>query len=92
MSMYYKSISRPYRLSRMQQLRLEEAKEMYRLWIDAEKALTTSQSYTIGTRTLTRVDLAEVREAIKYWLNEIAKLENLKTGAGRAWRVIPRDL
>ncbi|MDU5395732.1 DUF6148 family protein [Negativicoccus succinicivorans] len=79
-------------LTPMQERQLAEAKEMRAAWIEAEKALTTGKSYQIGTRSLNRVDLSEVRDAIDYWTNEIARIENLAVGRGRAYRVIPRDL
>lgn len=79
-------------LTPMQERQLAEAKEMRAAWIEAEKALTTGKSYQIGTRSLNRVDLSEVRDAIDYWTNEIARIENLAIGRGRAYRVIPRDL
>ncbi len=79
-------------LTPMQERQLAEAKEMRAAWIEAEKALTTGKSYQIGTRSLSRVDLSEVRDAIDYWTNEIARIENLAVGRGRAYRIIPRDL
>ncbi len=79
-------------LTPMQERQLAEAKEMRAAWIEAEKALTTGKSYQIGTRSLSRVDLSEVRDAIDYWTNEIARIENLAVGRGRAYRVVPRDL
>jgi hypothetical protein len=72
---------------------LSEAKEMLNLWINAEKAVSTGQSYSIGGRSLTRVDLKEIREAQQYWEGEIYKLENnIKSRGARVLRVIPRDL
>ncbi len=72
---------------------LPEAKEMLNLWINAEKAVSTGQSYSIGGRSLTRVDLKEIRDAQQYWEGEIYKLENnIKSRGARVLRVIPRDL
>lgn len=72
---------------------LPEAKEMLNLWINAEKAVSTGQSYSIGGRSLTRVNLKEIREAQQYWEGEIYKLENnIKSRGARVLRVIPRDL
>ena len=69
---------------------IEEAKEMYRMWLDAEKAVATGQSYKIGTRSLTRVDLSEIRKQQDRWLNEIAKLESGRSGM-RVMRAVPID-
>lgn len=69
---------------------LDEAKEMYRLWLDAEKAVSTGQSYKIGTRSLTRVNVSEIREQQNYWLNKITELESGRSGI-RVLRAVPRD-
>lgn len=92
MSIFKRYGVRVHTLTPMQERQLAEAKEMRAAWIEAEKALTTGKSYQIGTRSLNRVDLSEVRDAIDYWTNEIARIENLAVGRGRAYRVIPRDL
>ena len=67
------------------------AREMLQLWLDAERAVTTGQSYKIGTRSLTRSNVSEIAARIKYWRNEIDKLENGRKGA-RVMRAVPRDL
>lgn len=63
-------------------------------WLEAELQVTTNQSYTIGTRTLTRANLSEIRNQIEFWENKVAILENKKNHAGRnrIFRVVPRDL
>lgn len=70
----------------------EEARNMLTLWIEAEKAVATGQSYKIGTRSLTRADLSDIADRIKFWRSE---LEALEDGRGRGMRVfsaVPRDL
>lgn len=71
---------------------LQEARNMLNMWIEAEKAVATSQSYTIGSRSLTRANLAEIRKSIEYWRNEVAALEHGNSNGRRVVRVIPRDL
>ncbi len=73
---------------------LEEARKHLDLWLDAEVAIATSQSYTIGTRSLTRANLKEVRDQIKFWQNKVAELENVaaRKGRNRVYRAVPRDL
>ena len=63
-------------------------------WLEAEMAVTNAQSYTIGSRTMTKANLAEIRKAIEYWSNKVAELENLQKhgGRNRAYRAEPRDL
>ncbi len=73
---------------------LKEAQQHLEMWLNAESEIATSQSYTIGTRSLTRADLKEVRDQIKFWQNKVAELERAETqkGRNRAYRAIPRDL
>lgn len=71
---------------------LAEARNMLNMWIEAEKAVATSQSYSIGSRSLTRANLAEIRKSIEYWRNEVAALEKGNSNGRRVVRVIPRDL
>ena len=49
---------------------------------------------TIGSRSLTKADLSEIGERIKYWTNEVSRLENIEArgGRNRVFRVVPRDL
>lgn len=73
---------------------LQIAKTHLEEWLKAELAVTTSQSYTIGSRVLTRANLTEIRNAIDYWNRKANELENIeKTGGrNRVRRVVPRDL
>ena len=49
---------------------------------------------TIGSWSLTKADLSEIGERIKYWTNEVSRLENIEArgGRNRVFRVVPRDL
>ncbi|MDF9845548.1 MULTISPECIES: DUF6148 family protein [unclassified Paenibacillus] len=74
---------------------LEVAQEHLNSWLDAELALSTGQSYTIGTRSLTRANLADVMAQIKYWQRQVD--ECLRQAAGlrphsRVRRYVPTDL
>lgn len=60
----------------MPSMNLEEARAMYKLWLDAEIALATGQSYTIGTRSLTRLDMPTVLERKKYYGRICDQLES----------------
>lgn len=73
---------------------LEIAQKHLDAWLEAELACTTNQSYTIGSRTLTRADLAEIRNTIKYWADMVARMEAAKKygGRNRVKRIMPRDL
>ncbi|MEK4247112.1 DUF6148 family protein [Psychrobacillus sp. FSL K6-2684] len=73
---------------------LERAKTHYVAWLDAELAVSTGQSYSIGSRSLTRANLAEIRKQIDYWEKKVVAL-TITTSGGRirrAKRYIPRDL
>lgn len=78
----------------MATINLTIAKTHLNAWLEAELACTTNQSYTIGSRTLTRADLAEIRETIKYWQGMVTKLENQARHGSRngVYRYVPRDL
>ncbi|HJA66973.1 hypothetical protein B5F07_18335 [Lachnoclostridium sp. An169] len=72
----------------------ETAQKHLDAWLEAEMAITTGQSYTIGSRVLTRANLTEVRNAITYWEDKVKKIENIEKNGGRnkIRRVVPRDL
>lgn len=73
---------------------LETAQKHLDAWLEAELTVTTGQSYTIGSRVLTRANLTEIRNAITYWNNKVNELENLAKNKGRnkVRRAVPRDL
>ena len=73
---------------------LEIAKKHLDAWLTAELEVTTQQSYTIGSRSLTKANLSEIRKQIQFWENEVARLENIskRGGRNRVFRAVPRDL
>jgi len=73
---------------------LEIAKHHLDEWLTAELEVTTHQSYSIGSRTLTMADLPAINKTIVFWENKVAKLENVanRGGRNRVLRVVPRDL
>ncbi|MBP3579000.1 MAG: hypothetical protein J6K15_12895 [Lachnospiraceae bacterium] len=73
---------------------LETAKRHLDAWLEAELAVTNAQSYTIGSRTMTKANLSEIRNQITYWQNKVAILENVQKhkGRNRVRRAVPRDL
>ncbi|GHU42230.1 hypothetical protein FACS1894111_05810 [Clostridia bacterium] len=78
----------------MAAISLKEAEKHLKIWLMAELEIATSQSYKIGTRSLTRADLKEVRNQIEYWQKKIAEIESVKSrgGRNRVMRAIPRDI
>lgn len=74
---------------------IEVAKAHLASWLAAEMALSTGQSYTIGTRSLTRVDLTDVMTQIKYWQKQVNDCERHSAGLrtrSRVRRYVPTDL
>lgn len=72
----------------------ETAQKHLDAWLEAEMVITTGQSYTIGSRSLTRANLTEIRNAIEYWSGKVQAIENAEKSGGRnrVRRVVPRDL
>lgn len=69
--------------------------ERLKLYISAERAILSGQSYTIGNRTLTRANLSEVRKAIDELLATGATMDPeapKPVHSGRSKRVLFRDV
>ena len=49
-------------------------------WYDASLAVSTGQSYSYGGRTLTRANVREIRDNLKYWTQQREAL--LSVGQG----------
>ena len=71
---------------------LQTAKLHLQSWLEAELAVATGQSYKIGSRSLTRADLSEIKERIKFWSNEVERLEAGRKKGIKAYRAVIRDL
>lgn len=69
----------------------EQARERLDMWLKAEEGVSTSQEYRIGTRTLRRADLKEIREQILFWKRQLDQLEGGRGGGARVMRLVPRD-
>lgn len=65
------------------------AREMLKGWMLAETAVMSGQDYQIGSRRLRRADLREIGQRIKFWQNEVDRLES--RSRIRVQQVIPRD-
>lgn len=59
---------------------LTQAQTALQNWIDADVAASSNQQYTIGGRSITRVDALEIRNNINYWSGIIGKLERQANG------------
>lgn len=53
---------------------LAQAEAKLALWMAADDAVSQGQSYTIGGRSLTKVDSADIRENIDHWEIKVQRL------------------
>lgn len=75
--------------------RLEEYKKRLEMYYQAEEAiLNGAQSYSLGSRNLTRANLADVRQMIDYLIKQIEVEEARLRGKGKMKVVggVPRDV
>ncbi|TCZ73046.1 hypothetical protein E0485_21750 [Paenibacillus albiflavus] len=70
---------------------LETARKHLDAWMEANLAVSTGQSYQIGSRNITRANLSEIQKQILFWRREVDRLENGRSGM-RVVRVVPRDV
>lgn len=68
---------------------LEVAERHLDAWIEAELALATSQSYKIGTRSLTRADGKFIASRIQYWQEQVDLANGIRKN--RVRRYVPLD-
>ena len=61
------------------------------LYIEAEERILQGQSYTIGNRTLTRANLAEVRADIHDLFAQVATLKDVSGRVRRPTRIVIVD-
>ena len=59
----------------MSWITIDEARANLKMWLDAERAVASGQSYKIGTRSLTRASLSDIAARIKYWRTLLSKLK-----------------
>lgn len=50
------------------------AQEHLTIWLEAEKQVALGQSYQIGNRMLTRANLNQIREQVKFWQGQVDEL------------------
>ena len=61
----------------------EIAQQHLNIWLKAEIAVSTGQSYQIEQMQLTRASLKQIRETIIFWENKVAEAEREERGRGR---------
>lgn len=55
---------------------LAQAEAQLAVWLAADTAVASGQSYTIGSRSLTRANAKEISEKIDYWETKVQKLSS----------------
>lgn len=70
-------------------LRLQNRLELY---YQAEEKVLAGQSFTIGTRSLTRANLKDIQDMIADLESKISAIDANGTGKRMVARIIPRDL
>ena len=61
----------------------EVAQRHLEMWLEAEAAVSTGQSYQIEQMQLTRANLKQIRETIIFWENKVAEAEREERNRGR---------
>lgn len=77
------------------QEKISRKRQRLEMYYAAEEAvLGAAQSYSIGGRSLTRANLADIRNMIDQLEAEIAVLEATEAGKRprKAYQVVPRDI
>jgi len=75
----------------MRKEQYERAKKHLEAWLDADLAVSTGQTYQMGSRSLTRAHASEIRKNILFWEKKVNQYSQKRSGI-RMKRMIPRDL
>lgn len=67
---------------------LANAQAQLDLWLAADAAVASGQSYSIKDRSLSRTDAAEITQKIEYWNGWVQKLSRAARGRGRTRYVV----
>lgn len=62
---------------------LDQAQAKLDLWMAADDAVASGQSYSISGRSLTRANSSEIRNNIEYWERRLMRLSNGGNGGVR---------
>ena len=72
--------------------RKQKLQNRLELYYECEEQILAGQSFTIGSRSLTRANLSEVTSMIKKLEDEIAAIDANGTTKRKVARIIPCDL
>ncbi|MEO8153576.1 MAG: hypothetical protein ABI605_10940 [Rhizobacter sp.] len=68
---------------------LSQAEAQLALYLAAEAAVLSNQSYEIAGRKLTRADLAAIQQGIKIWNDRAVTLGSASAGRSRSRTIVP---
>lgn len=72
--------------------RKQKLQNRLELYYECEEQILAGQSFTIGSRSLTRANLSEVTSMIRKLEDEIAAIDANGTTKRKVARIIPRDI
>jgi hypothetical protein len=64
----------------MPAITLAQAESQLALWLAADAAVATGQSYGHGQSSLTRADAGKITDKIEYWGKKVSQLSNGRSG------------
>lgn len=79
-------------LSKEMKAKKQRLQNRLELYYECEEKVLAGQSFTIGSRSMTRANLSEVVSMIKKLEDQIAAIDSSGTAKRRVARIIPRDL
>ncbi|WP_218572207.1 primosomal replication protein PriB/PriC domain protein [Ectopseudomonas mendocina] len=68
-------------------MNLEQARAILQRYVDAEQEVLLGKSTSFGGRTLTMVDLGEIRRGRQEWERKVQHLERLAGGQSRPYKL-----
>jgi hypothetical protein len=69
---------------------LLQAEAQLSVWLAADTAVASGQSYEIAGRRLTRADAGEITSKIEYWNNKVIQLTDSAAGRSRSRTMVVR--
>lgn len=67
---------------------LDQAQTQLDAYLAAERQVLAGQSYEIAGRRLTRANLAEIRDGVKYWNGQVRELSGRAGGRSRSRTIV----
>lgn len=67
---------------------VEQCRQHLEMWLLAEEKVAQGQSYTIGNRTLTRVNANEIQRNIEIWADRLERAQG--SNSPKIIRFVPR--